>query len=117
VCQIEEGDNPPIYLLSNIEEDVYMEIPVGYDITEEARALGFDPNDPDLVLKLNKALYGTPQAGRMWNKDINKYLIFLGFKPFVKDPCTYMKRDQNGDLVIISLYVMTRYYVQNPRFF
>ena len=94
-----------------------MEIPVGYDITEEARALGFDPNDPDLVLKLNKALYGTPQAGRMWNKDINKYLIFLGFKPFVKDPCTYMKRDQNGDLVIISLYVMTRYYVQNPRFF
>ncbi len=50
------------HILTPITEDVYMEIPSGYDIGEEAQKLGFDPRDPNLCLKLNKSLYGTPQA-------------------------------------------------------
>jgi hypothetical protein len=82
-----------------------MEIPSGYDITEEARSLGFDPTDPTLCLRLNKSLYGSPQAGRNWNLDIHRNITSLGFVSFIKDPCIYFRRNQNGFPVIICLYV------------
>jgi hypothetical protein len=55
-------------------------------------------------LKLNKSLYGAPQAGRNWNRDINNYIISLGFKSFTKDPCIYIKIADDMK-VIICLYV------------
>jgi len=98
-------DYETAYLNSPITEDVYMEIPSGYDIREEAEKLGFDPHDPNLCLKLNKSLYGTPQAGRNWNRDVHSHILSLGFKSFTKDPCIYFKKNANGNPIIICLYV------------
>ena len=93
------------YLNSDIAEDIYLSIPTGYDISGEARKKGFRPDDPDLCLKLRKSLYGTPQAGRNWNKDVHELLIAEGFRSFPKDPCVYIRRNPDGSIIILGLYV------------
>jgi hypothetical protein len=42
-------------------------------------------------LKLRKNIYGTKQAGRVWNKHVNKGLLELGYKPSIIDPCVYYR--------------------------
>jgi hypothetical protein len=82
-------DYKTAYLNSKLKEPVYMEIPPGFDVEEllKRRNTGlnkFSHNEfvkrPDkFVLKVNKAIYGTPQAGRYWNEDITKFLVSLGY--------------------------------------
>jgi hypothetical protein len=57
-----------------------MEVPVGLDLRQKKK---------DLWLKLRKNIYGTKQAGRVWNKHVNKGLTKLGFKASLVDSCVY----------------------------
>jgi hypothetical protein len=40
-------------------------------------------------LKLRKNIHGTKQAGRVWNRHVNKGLTALGFKASLVDSCVY----------------------------
>jgi hypothetical protein len=81
------------YLNGEIDEKLYMCQPEGFS------------NDPTKVWRLSKAIYGLKQAGCVWNKKINEYLVnTLEFKRCISDPCIYIFR-QGGNLIIIGLYV------------
>ena len=73
-------------------EDVYMEQPPGYD------------DGSGLVLKLNKALYGLKQAGRVWNQQLNKFLLETGWKRLISDQCIYIRR-RNGTITVLAVHV------------
>jgi hypothetical protein len=51
-------------------------------------------------LRLKKNIYGTKQAGRVWNKHLHKGLIKLGYVASKIDPCVYYK-----DGMVFMLYV------------
>jgi hypothetical protein len=53
----------------NLEEEVYMQQPPGYE----------DTRRPNYVCKLYKALYGFKQAPGVWYSRLNSKLIDLGF--------------------------------------
>ena len=57
------------FLNGPLDEEFYVTQPPGFVIQEEARK----------VYKLHKALYGLKQAPRAWNKNIDSYLVELGF--------------------------------------
>jgi hypothetical protein len=57
-----------------------MEVPVGFDLKGKKK---------EFCLKLRNNIYGTKQAGRVWNKHLNKGLTKLGFKVSAVDPCVY----------------------------
>ena len=98
------------FLNGIIEEDIFIEIPEGVEITEEdVKHLGLDNlNDidsMDLVCKLEKSMYGTKQAPRCWNKKINSVLLDqLEFERSEADPCLYVKHDSKG-IMVIAMYV------------
>jgi hypothetical protein len=60
---IRQADVKNAYLNAEIEEDVYIELPPGY---EEFRTLPKSKSGRPMVCKLKKCLYGTKQAGCGW---------------------------------------------------
>ncbi|GKF74271.1 putative ribonuclease H-like domain-containing protein [Tanacetum coccineum] len=57
------------FLYGKIEEEVYVCQPLGFE----------DPDFPDRVYKIEKALYGLHQAPRAWNETLSTYLLDNGF--------------------------------------
>lgn len=90
---LDQLDIKTAFLNATVDEDIYMEVPEGYDAP------------PDSVMKLNKALYGIKQAPKEWNDNITEYLKEQGFKQCVKDTCVFIKHAQTNKRIILGLFV------------
>ncbi|GKE33878.1 putative ribonuclease H-like domain-containing protein [Tanacetum coccineum] len=63
-----------------------------------------DPNYPDKVYKVVKALYGLHQAPRAWYETLAKYLLDNGFHRGKIDQTLFIKK-QKGDTLLVQVYV------------
>lgn len=79
------------YLYAPLQEIVYMKQPQGFE----------EKGKEHLHCRLDKALYGLHQSGRVWYFEIDKVLHNLGFKNFESCNCVYIL---NGN-IILALYV------------
>nr|GEV42638.1 hypothetical protein [Tanacetum cinerariifolium] len=70
-----QTDVKSAFLYGTIEEEVYVCQPPGFE----------DPDHPDKVYKVVKALYGLHQAPRAWYETLATYLLD-NEKPLLKDP-------------------------------
>lgn len=94
---VRTGDVPAAYVKALMEDDVdvYMSQPKGFE----------GEGKEGWYCKLDKALYGLPQAGRLWNQKCSQFLVKnLGFIRSKADPCLYMLR-RDGAKMAISLTV------------
>ncbi|GJT15939.1 retrovirus-related pol polyprotein from transposon TNT 1-94, partial [Tanacetum coccineum] len=82
------------FLYGTIEEDVYVFQPPGFE----------DPQFPDKVYKVEKALYGLHQAPRAWYETLFTYLIENGFRRGTIDKTLFIKKDK-GDILLVQVYV------------
>nr|GEU48078.1 hypothetical protein [Tanacetum cinerariifolium] len=81
------------FLYGRIKEEVYVCQPLGFE----------DPNHPDKVHKVVKALYGLHQAPRVWYETIANYLLSNGFHRGKIDQTLFIKR-QNKDILLVQVY-------------
>ena len=58
-----------------------------------------------LVCNLNKMLYGLKQAPRSWYIKIDSFFAQKGFVKRKNGPNLYVKKDENGNVASVSLYV------------
>jgi histone deacetylase 1/2 len=70
------------YPHADIETDLYMDLPRGFEIQDSTAPY---------CLKLKKNLYGQKQAGRVWNKFLHQGLTDLGFEQSKVDECVYYR--------------------------
>ncbi|GKA97460.1 retrovirus-related pol polyprotein from transposon TNT 1-94 [Tanacetum coccineum] len=70
------------FLYRKIEEEVYVCQPPGFE----------DPDFPDRVYKVEKALYGLHQAPRAWYETLSTYLLDNGFQRGKIDKTLFIKR-------------------------
>ncbi|GJY45186.1 putative ribonuclease H-like domain-containing protein [Tanacetum coccineum] len=82
------------FLYGTIEEEVYVCQPPGFE----------DPDFPDKVYKVVKALYGLHQAPRAWYETLAKYLLDNGFHRGRIDQTLFIKKQQ-GDIFLVQVYV------------
>ncbi|GKG05472.1 putative ribonuclease H-like domain-containing protein, partial [Tanacetum coccineum] len=82
------------FLYGKIEEEVYVCQPLGFK----------DPDFPDRVYKLEKALYGLHQAPRARYETLSPYLLKNRFQRGQIDKNLFIKRDQ-CDILIVQVYV------------
>ncbi|GJY01069.1 zinc finger BED domain-containing protein RICESLEEPER 2-like protein [Tanacetum coccineum] len=82
------------FLYGTIEEEVYVTQPPGFK----------DPDNPDKVYKVVKALYGLHQAPRAWYETLANYLLGNGFKRGKIDQTLFIKK-QKGDIFLVQVYV------------
>ena len=79
------------YLLDNLLEEIYLEIPK--ELTSK---------NPDEALLLQKGLYGLKQSDRVWNQKLSKFLASMGSQPTFSDPCVFVNAKKH---LIIAFYV------------
>ncbi|GKA02379.1 putative ribonuclease H-like domain-containing protein [Tanacetum coccineum] len=82
------------FLYGKIEEEVYVCQPPGFE----------DPDFPDRVYKVEKALYGLHQAPRAWYETLSTYLLDNRFQRGKIDKTLFIKRDK-GDILLVQVYV------------
>ncbi|GKD81460.1 putative ribonuclease H-like domain-containing protein [Tanacetum coccineum] len=82
------------FLYGTIEEEVYVCQPPGFE----------DPQFPDKVYKVEKALYGLHQAPKAWYETLSTYLIENGFRRGTIDKTLFIKKDK-GDILLVQVYV------------
>ena len=92
--KIFQMDVKSAFLNGFLEEEVYIEQPLGYVVK----------GHEDKVLRLKKALYGLKQAPRAWNSRIDKYFQEKGFTKCPYEHALYVK-EKDGDILIVCLYV------------
>ncbi|GJX89867.1 putative ribonuclease H-like domain-containing protein [Tanacetum coccineum] len=63
-----------------------------------------DPDNPNKVYKVVKALYGLHQAPRAWYETLSKYLLDNGFHRGKIDQTLFIKK-QKGDIFLVHVYV------------
>ncbi|GJY52452.1 putative ribonuclease H-like domain-containing protein [Tanacetum coccineum] len=82
------------FLYGKIEEEVYVCQPPGFE----------DPEFPDRVYKVEKALYGLHQAPRAWYETLSTYLLENGFQRGTIDKTLFIKKFK-GDILLVQVYV------------
>ncbi|GJV00667.1 putative ribonuclease H-like domain-containing protein [Tanacetum coccineum] len=82
------------FLYGKIEEEVYVCQPPGFE----------DPEFPDRVYKVEKALYGLHQAPRAWYETLSTYLLDNGFQRGQIDKTLFIKRVKS-DILLVQVYV------------
>ncbi|GJV55376.1 putative ribonuclease H-like domain-containing protein [Tanacetum coccineum] len=82
------------FLYGKIKEEVYVCQPPGFE----------DPDFPDRVYKVEKALYGLHQALRAWYETLSTYLLDNGFSRGKIDKTLFIRRDK-GDILLVQVYV------------
>ncbi|GKC02736.1 putative ribonuclease H-like domain-containing protein [Tanacetum coccineum] len=83
-----------VLLYGKIEKEVYVCQPLGFE----------DPDFPDRVYKVEKALYGLHQAPRAWYETLSTYLLDNGFQRGKIDKTLFIKRHK-GNILLVQVYV------------
>ncbi|GJU17164.1 putative ribonuclease H-like domain-containing protein [Tanacetum coccineum] len=82
------------FLYGQIEEEVYVCQPPGFE----------DPDHPDKIYRVVKALYGLHQAPRAWYETLANYLLSNGFQRGKIDQTLFIKRHK-GHILLVQIYV------------
>ncbi|GKF13075.1 putative ribonuclease H-like domain-containing protein, partial [Tanacetum coccineum] len=82
------------FLYGKIEEEVYVCQPTGFE----------DPDFPDIVYKVEKAIYGLHQAPKAWYETLSTYLLDHGFHRGKIDKALFIRRDKY-DILLVQVYV------------
>ena len=91
--EVHQMDVVTAFLAGELEEEIYMELPEGFQVGKD---------DEDLVCLLRKSLYGLKQAPRVWNQQIRRFLKSIGFEPTYSDPCVYINKETG---IIVAMWV------------
>lgn len=87
-------DVPTAFLNGDIDECVFMEIPVNSNFK----------NCENKVLRLKRAIYGLKQSARAWYIKVESSLLKIGFKKSKYEPCLFMKCHNNVK-VYVAVFV------------
>jgi hypothetical protein len=83
--EVDQMDIKSAFLHSDIDEEVYIELPEGWELFQDI--LGLEPGE--YILYLQKALYSLKQSPRLWQLTLKAALKRIGYIPLFADQCVY----------------------------
>ena len=93
---IHQMDVKTAYLNSEIDSEIYVKHPEGYEVMD---------NDGNILCcRLKRSLYRLKLSGSPWNNTIHNFFVSEGFKKSLSDHCLYVKYNSNY-IVIVLIWV------------
>src|SRR5664279_2418809 len=92
--ELHQMDVKTAFLNDNLEEEIYMEQPVGFVAEGQEHK----------VCKLLRSIYGLKQSSRQWYIRFHQAIISFDYEMIDEDHCVYVKRSKEK-FVILSPYV------------
>ena len=83
------------FLHGELEEEMYMQLPRGYHLTD----------NQNQVCRLKKALYGLKQSSRAWFGRFTKAMVELNYHQARGDHALFIKHGSIGRVTILLVYV------------
>ena len=95
-------DLTDMYLKSKLDRPEYMWMPITLlpQYLREELGMGDLPEDTRILWEVTMALYGTPQAGMLAQRDVNRLLVAGGFYECPMTPCLYRHPTRNLRFVV-----------------
>ena len=90
----DQMDVSTAFLYADIQEQVLVEQPPGFEVK--------DRDGGDMVMQVEKSLYGFAQNPGNWFNTIDPVLVEIGFVALKSDPCVYLY-DHNGAKTYLTL--------------
>jgi hypothetical protein len=90
--QFHQLDVKTAFLNADLDEEVFLSIPQGINLDKKRHCL-----------RLNKAIYGLKQAPLAWYNRLSAWLVSVGFKIAISDPCVFYRL--GGEPVWIFVHV------------
>ena len=91
--ELNQLDVPSAFVRAPLEEEVYMELPEGFE-------------QPGMVCKLERSLYGLKQSPRNWYKLLSSFIVGeMGWTACTSDPCLFYRRSGAGRLMMLFVFV------------
>nr|GEW32144.1 hypothetical protein [Tanacetum cinerariifolium] len=87
-------DVKSVFLYGIIEEEVYVSQPPGF----------IDPQFPNKVYRVEKALYGLHQASKAWYETLFTFLLHNGYRRGIINKTLFIKTEKN-DIMLVQVYV------------
>ena len=103
--EIEQLDVKTTFLHGELDDEIYMQQLKGF----------VEKGKENLVCQLTKILYGLKQAPRQWYKKFESFMLEHGFHKTQSDHCVFVKRYNEGDFLILLLYVNDMFVRNVPR--
>lgn len=92
--QLHQLDVKNAFLHGDLQEEVYMEVPPGFNTSQTVRK----------VCKLKKSLYGLKQSPRAWFDRFRKVMLDMGYQQINADH-TVFSQSLNNCITILAVYV------------
>ena len=93
--EILQFDVKNAFLHGELEEEVYMQLPPGYQLTDK----------PNQACKLKKALYGLKQSPKAWFGRFTKVMRHLEYHHARGDHAMFIKHSTSGAVTLLLVYV------------
>jgi hypothetical protein len=88
--EVHQMDVKVAYLNANLKEEIYMEVPLGFDILEGH------------TLRLKKGIYGIRQGGHIWYIDFSSTLSELGYVHTEADHAVFICKSSSFPNIITT---------------
>ena len=91
------------YPQAKVKSTIYLKTPQGVELTTNG-----SKDEGEMVLKLEKNLYGLKDAGRTWFEHLTDELTTMNFRPTENDPCIWIRGKSVIVLYVDDCIIITR---------
>ena len=96
------------YLNANMDSNVYIRVDkeiASIFVKIDPNSADFLQSDGSLFMKLQKALYGCRSSAKLWNDEITKFLLSIGFVQNEMDRCVFNRVMKCGGKLTVGIVV------------
>ena len=106
--ELSTADVGTAYLNADMDANIYIRAPkeiAAIFAKVDPKSAKFIRKDGSLFMKLKKALYGCRSSAKLWNEEVTRFLLSIGFVQNDMDRCVFNRKMESGGVLTLGIVV------------